>query len=322
MDSAGTIVDERRLPNEDMDGYLNDHVPRETYAVLEATRNWPFMYDLLAKHVDRVELAHPKEVKMIASAAVKTDKVDASALAHLARLNFLPTAYAAPANVRDLRQAMRHREWLVGQRTQAKNRIHAVLAGYNLISPVSNLFGVKGRAYLVEVLANQIRLASQKVIADYLALIDLLDQKIIGLEDKVQLSEEQAHMVRLLMTMPGVGKIAATTVVGEVGDFSRFDSPKSLCNWSGLTPRVRKSDAIVRHGKISKQGSRYVRAVMVRAATVAARCSPRWAKVHDKLLRRCGKRGAKVAVARRMLTVFYYMIKRDQLYQENYHQGA
>ena len=63
--------------------------------MLEATRNWAFLYDLLEMHVERVELAHPKELKAIANAAVKTDRIDAKVLANLARMNFLPTAYAA-----------------------------------------------------------------------------------------------------------------------------------------------------------------------------------------------------------------------------------
>jgi len=68
MDVKGEVIDERRLPNAEMRGYLEEHVPQETYAVLEATRNWPFMYDMLSDHVERVELAHPKEVKAIANA--------------------------------------------------------------------------------------------------------------------------------------------------------------------------------------------------------------------------------------------------------------
>jgi transposase len=73
MNQDGEIIDEQRLENTEVAGYLKQKVPQNTYAVLEATRNWPFMYDLLAEHVDRVELAHPKEVKAIANAAVKTD---------------------------------------------------------------------------------------------------------------------------------------------------------------------------------------------------------------------------------------------------------
>ena len=152
MDTEGEVIDERRLLNAEMVGYLEQHVPQETYAVLEATCNWPFMYDMLSEHVERVELAHPKEVKAIANAAVKTDQIDAGVLAHLARLNYLPTAYAAPKEVRDLRLYTRHRSWLIRHRTQAKNRLQAVLASYNLASPVSDLFGVKGREFLEEVL--------------------------------------------------------------------------------------------------------------------------------------------------------------------------
>jgi len=70
MDSTGTAIDERQIRNLDMLEYLQGNVPRETYAVLVATRNWPFMYDILKNHVERVELAHPKERKAIAHAAV------------------------------------------------------------------------------------------------------------------------------------------------------------------------------------------------------------------------------------------------------------
>jgi transposase len=321
MNGEGEVIDERRLPNAEVAGYLEQHVPQETYAVLEATRNWPFMYDMLAEHVERVELAHPKEVKAIANAAVKTDRIDANVLAHLARMNYLPTAYAAPKEFRDLRLYTRHRSWLIGHRTQAKNRIQAVLASYNLVSPVSDLFGAKGREFLEEV-KEDLRPAAQRVIMDNLSLIYRLDEQIMELEQEIPLTEEQAHNIQLLMSIPGVGKVTALTILAEVGQISRFNSPKSLCNWAGLTPRVRKSDAIVRHGKISKQGSAYLRSAMGQAAMVASRFSPRWYRVHEQLAKRCGKRGAKVAVARRLLTVIYYMLKRGQVYQENYHRGA
>ena len=85
---------------------------------------------------------------------------------------------------------------------------------------------------------------------------------------------------------------------------------------------LRKSDAIVRHGKISKQGSRYLRGAMVQAATVAYRLSSRWGRVHDRIAKRCGRKGAKTALARHMLTVIYYMLKRNESFQEDYPRGA
>ena len=295
MNQAGEIIAEDRLENAKVGSYLEQKVPQNTYAVMEATRNWPFMYDLLSEHVDRVELAHPKEVKAIAN--------------------------AAPKEVRDLRLYTRHRKWLVEERTQAKNRIRAVLASYDLASSVGNLFGVRGRKILEEVIP-ELRPAGQRVITDQLATIDHLEQQIKALEKEIPLSEEQKQQVKLLNSMPGIHKVTAMTILAEIGDISRFHSPKSLCNWAGLTPRVRKSDAVVRHGRISKQGSRYLRGAMVQAATVAYRFSPRWGRVHDKTAKRCGRTGAKTALARRMLTVIYYMLKRNQPYEEDYHRGA
>jgi transposase len=318
MDSQGRLVDERRLPNEEMTAYLKEEVPPETYAVLEATRNWPFMYDLLTEHMARVELAHPKELKAISAAAVKTDKVDARTLAHLARMNYLPIAYAAPSEIRDLRMEVRHRDSLVSQRTQAKNRIHAVLASYNLVSPKTDLFSVSGREYLEEVMRDALRLAAVRSVRRDLALIDHLTQQIAELEGSLQLSAEQEQQVKLLCTMPGVGRLGAIILLAEIGDIQRFKSAKALCNWAGLTPKVRSSDIHVRHGRISKQGPALARATMTRAATIASRYSKRWYRVHEKISLRSGRRAAKVAVARRLLTVIYHMLKRQEPYQEDY----
>jgi hypothetical protein len=63
LDAQGDIRDERHIANEELPTYLHEVVPPKTYAVLEATRDWHFAYDLLVGHVDRVELAHPKELK-------------------------------------------------------------------------------------------------------------------------------------------------------------------------------------------------------------------------------------------------------------------
>jgi len=112
----------------------------------------------------------------------------------------------------------------------------------------------------------------------------------------------------------------APTIVAEIGDIQRFHSPKALCNWAGLTPRIRSSGGTTRHGRISKEGSPFLRGAMTRAAAVASIRSKRWYMVHEKLVKRCGKKGAKVAVARRLLTIAYHMLKRNQPYNENYGQ--
>jgi len=87
-----------------------------------------------------------------------------------------------------------------------------------------------------------------------------------------------------------------------------------------LTPKVLSSDAVVQHGHITKEGSRFLRSAMVQAATTACRVSSKWCRVHEHMAFRCGRRAARVAVARRLLTVIYYMWKKDQPYQEDYGQ--
>ncbi len=280
MDQMGHIIDERRISNDEVGAYLKEYVPKETYAVLEATRNWPFMYDLLSDHVDRVELAHPKELNLIAKAVIKNDPIDSKALANLARLNYLPIAYAAPREIRDLRTYIRHRDWLITQRTRAKNRVHAMLAYYNLVSPVTDLFGTKGREFLDECLPT-LRPAARRVVMDSLDLIDHLNQNIEELENAIELTPEQEKQIKLLTSMPGVGKITAITILAEIGDMRRFNNPKALCNWAGLTPGVRQSDQTVRHGHIFKAGSSHLRGAMTRAAAMASRTSKRWYHVHD-----------------------------------------
>lgn len=320
MNANGEVIDKQRITNQEITQYLQEKVPLETYAVLEATRNWPFMYDLLQEHVQQVDLVHAKAVRTIANAAVKTDQIDASTLAHLARLNYIPKAYAATQEMRDLRQLLRHREWMVNQRSKAKNRVHAVLAAYNLVSPVTDLFGVAGRQYLEEIMQTELRSSARQVVEDHMAMIDHLTERIHALFKSISLDEQKGHIVKLLMSMPGVGKLIAMILLAEIGDISRFHSPKALCSWAGLTPKVHSSDAVVQHGHITKEGSRYLRTAMVQAATVACRVSRRWYVTHSHLALRCGRRAARVAVACRLLTVIYFLWKRDQPYQEDYGQ--
>ena len=160
--------------------------------------------------------------------------------------------------------------------------------------------------------------AAKRVIEDHLSLIDHLDIHIEALEKDTSLNIEQKEAVKLLKTIPGVGKIIAITLIAEIGDIQRFQSPKGLCNWAGLTPRIRSSGGFTRYGHISKEGSPFLRGAMTRAATVASKISKRWYLVHETMVKRCGKKGAKVVVARRLLSVVYYMLKKKEPYQENY----
>ena len=125
MDPGGEILAEGNLPTEEVAAVVPS---RDCAVVLEATGSWHHTYDALCDCADVVKLAHPSRIKAIASARIKTDRIDARILAHLLRTDLIPEAWAAPQEVRDLRDLVRLRWRFVGQRTTAKNRISNLLA--------------------------------------------------------------------------------------------------------------------------------------------------------------------------------------------------
>jgi len=116
--------------------------------------------------------------------------------------------------------------------------------------------------------------------------------------------------IRRLTAIPGIGFLSAAVVLAEVGEVSRFASPDQLASWAGLTPTERSSDEHTQRGHISKQGSRWLRWVMVEAASRRFR-DPALRRFEERIARRRGKKIARVALARRLLTLCFYAL-RDQ----------
>lgn len=120
----------------------------ELSLAVEPVSQWYYYADLLENLGVDVHLAHPMNVKAIASARIKTDKIDAGVLADLLRANLLPEAYFSPAEVRGWKEQCRFRASLINLRTQVKNKIHAILFKHALKHNFSNLFGKGGRRWL------------------------------------------------------------------------------------------------------------------------------------------------------------------------------
>lgn len=314
MDAQGNIGDQRRLSNDAMPDYVAQ-LPESTFAVLEATGNWSYMYDILEAGTDEVVLVHPRRVRAIAAARVKTDKIDATTLAHLARADLLPTAYAPPVKIRELRDLVRHRSKLVRERTRHKNRIHTILSKHNLHSPCTDLFGKKGRAFLKET-RKHLSSIHQLMLDDYLNLIDGLNEQIKSVNQVIRAWAKDDPRAQLLTSMPGIGIYSAAVIIADIGDIKRFDGPKQLCSYAGLVPSTRSSDTRVRHGRITKEGSPWLRWIMVSAAQRAPCASPRLSSFFERTLQQHGKKTARVALARKMLSIIYYMMLRNMPYQE------
>jgi transposase len=264
MDPAGEILAEGSLPTEE----VATVVPPDCAVVLEATGSWHHTYDALRSCAASVKLAHPSHVKAIASARVKTDKIDARILAHLLRTDLVPEAWAPPTEVRELRDLVRLRWRFVAQRTTAKNRISNLLARRCLRFAGTDLFGRPGRAWLAEL---ELDPHSRTLIELLLATIDEADAHVAELTALLRERLAGAPEVVLLTTIPGVGFLTAATLVAELGDPRRFGRAAQVSTYFGLVPRVRASADVAHYGRITRAGSPHARRALVEAAHVAAR---------------------------------------------------
>ena len=287
IDADGEVLANRNVPNgvEPILGVIGG-LPPGTPAAFEAAYGWGWLAGLLEDYGFDPHLVHPLRCKAIASARLKNDKVDAAILAQLLRADLLPEAWIAPPAVRQLRALLRHRVQLVRLRTLLRNRIHAVLADHGHDRPAGCWTG-PGRAWLA---ALDLPAASREVIGDDLALIDALQVPIDRLDWEIHQQAKADPRVKVLTQLPGVGPFTALVIFAEIGDVSRFASARKLASWAGLTPTVRGSDRILRHGHISKQGSAWLRWVLCEAAQTAKR---------HPALRRQLRRPSPAAAARR-----------------------
>ncbi|HWQ23135.1 MAG TPA: IS110 family transposase [Gaiellaceae bacterium] len=301
LDEDGRELLSRRVANdpEALKAILAE-LGSELQVALEATYGWEWLADLLEAEGHELHLSHPLRTKAIAAARVKTDSVDARTLAHLLRTDLLPEAYVAPRELRDLRDLLRHRVVLTRMRSALKNRVHALLARQGIQNRHSDLFGAGGRRYLAEV---RVREPARRRLESLLSLIDDFDREIELAKREIDALARDDPRVDVLCQLRGIGPYTAMLVIAEVGAIERFRSARHLCAWAGLTPTVRSSDGRARLGHISRQGSPHVRWAMVEAAQKAATGGGPLRASFERIAKRRGRNIAKVALARRMLTL-------------------
>jgi len=314
VNEKGTILGQGKVPNEKkaFQEIMGEAV-EETKAVIEATGNWYYLHDLLSDLVGEVVVAHPLKTKAIASARIKTDKIDATTLAHLLRTDFIPRSYIAPLTVRKLRELLRYRISLVRMSTRVKNKIHSILIKNGLKQPYSDLFGKKGRVWLESLMINAVQ---SMALGGYLHVLDTLAEEIKVVSQEIDLQAKADPRAAILESIPGIGHYSAMLILSEIGDIKRFPTSNHLVSYAGLNPSVHSSGGITHYGRIAKQGSSYLRWVMVEVASIAARHSRRLGDYHVRIARKHGRKTANVALAREILEISYHILKKGVLFKE------
>ena len=332
LESSGQMGPVIRIKHEsgELERFLSTLAPGSPVAV-EACGSWMWITGKLEAAGLVPHLADPLKVKQRIAGSTRTDATDAAGLAQLLGAGTLPEVWMATPVIRDMRGLVRCRLGLRSHQTSFKNRIHGVLNQYGLKNwveeeegiDIHDWFAVKAQAQLMKAI-EQLPSASQEAMRQQWLAVKDLERRIKSLELAMEARMGKLGWLRLLQTMPGVGKILGATIWVEIGDVRRFPSAQHLARYAGLVPQVQSSGGKTWRGPTPKDCNHYLKWAFVEAAnTIVARQS-KWENKHIHvvgLYRRVkattklsGK--AKVAVARHLAEASWWILTRKKDYCE------
>ena len=313
IDESGRALSNERFSstNEELNRFLDRF--QDAKFVLESTGIWEFIYEGIEKRGFEVQLAHPMKVRAIAEARVKTDKVDAETLAQLLRADLIPRSWIPNKDMRDLRQLVRQRAYLVQQSTSLKNRIHAELLRRGVRRPENLRTPFSKRSI------RWMRSLEIPTVFSCLSCLEYVLAEIEEINAQLLVEFERRGDAQLISTIPGIGFYGALLILAEIDDVHRFRHSENLCAYAGLVPTVSQSASSVKYGAISKDGSAYLRWILTESVHVHTRYNPgsQLSSFHARVARRRGKRIATVATARKLLRIIYFMLMRHEPYSSH-----
>ena len=266
---------------------------------------------LTLKKIPEVNLhvVHPNEIKWIHQSSAKTDKIDARKLSHLARGDLLPPkVHIVNGKVRQIRELVSARHTLQSKRVALINSIRGCLKqeGYRL---PQKFFGNKNWRQQLERM--RVGRTQKLILGSYMSSIESLHKAESELTQKIVQIENKD--IKRLQTIPGIGVLSSRVIVSAVDEISRFSSKKQLAKYGALTPRIYQSGGVTHLGRINRDGRHEVRRVLLQCAHTVARMRSYEAKplrqFFERIKKRRGKKIAIVALARKLLTIAYGVLK-------------
>jgi len=306
MNEEGRLLKEDRFRNDlqSVDRFFIDI--KEARVVMESSSTWYHLYRFLSKRY-HVILSNPVKTKAIASAKIKTDRIDAKVLADLLRGGYIAECYIPDGSIMELRELVRYRADLVRARTRVKNRIHSILLMHGIridAQPFTRDF------------VRELKELKDYRIDGYLDVLESLNMKIRDASARIRSIANDNETCRLLMTIPGIGYYSAVLIESEIGDISRFPDSYHLCSYAGLIPSTHSSGGVTYHGRITKRGSKYLRWIMTECTHTHVRTVPESSvsKFYAKIARKKGKQKGIVAAASKLLKIVYWVMKERREY--------
>jgi transposase len=304
------VVPAKRLDLDDWLVWAKRHLePTDTLVVEATTNTWEF-YDQTRPLVGQLQVANAGKVALIAKTRVKTDNLDVFKLARLSVANLIPEVWVPPLAVRELRDLIAHRQRLTRTYTMVANRLQSFLHRYHFVPPAGELFWESHRPWWEGLAVS----ATERLrIRQDLATLDHLRPQLAEVDAELaRLSTEApwAADVPLLLQLPGFGLLTVMTLLGAIGQVTRFETAKHLVGYAGLGASVHDSGETHRGGRITKQGRKDMRRVLIEAAWTAVRYHPHWKREFEHLTARMAKGKAIVTIAHKLLVAAWYVLTR------------
>jgi transposase len=320
-DDKGKIVNEFFFGNDangisDLLSIVKTNSTTTTQAVLESTGNmWMRIHDTLEENGIDTILANPYKTMIIAEAKIKSDKLDARILADLLRTDLIYQSYVPKKEDRDKRSLVRHRITLSRTKTKLVNKVHSTLDKYDYKTDMTDIFGVLGIEWLKSLLP-KVSPIDRIILSTSIESIQAINYQIDMVSKEIsKYACRNDRNVRILLSITGIDVFAAMLISSEIVDVRRFSTPWKLVSYAGLAPSIRESAGKMITGRITKQGSPWLRWILIQCALVAVRHDNRLGLFYSRIKNKKGHGKAIVATAKELLVIIWYMLTRNQLYR-------
>jgi transposase len=287
--------------------YLKPHQKEIVGIVVESTFNWYWLVDGLMEAGHKVHLANPSAIQQYSGLKHVDDKHDAFWLAQMLRLEILPEGYIYPKEERPIRDLLRKRRHLVKLRTSL------LISLQNIIS---RNCGIQFRANEVKLLKED-RVSPLLEGNEDLALagkasketIDQLTRQIYRIERSIVQRVELKESYRYLLTLPGVGKILALTIMLETGPIARFAQVGDYASYCRKVPSRWTSNEKTKGKGNQKNGNKYLAWAFPEAAEFARRYDAKARDYYTRKMRKTNFMVAHSALAHKLARAAYYLMK-------------
>jgi transposase len=306
LEKEGSLVMEERMPTKDLGKFLSS-LPGEKHVAVESVGFIHPIYAKLSSIEDcTVSVANPSRLRLISGSGTKNDRNDAKVLGDLLRTNYLPLAHMRDEETREKLFVVNDRVTYGLRRGELRGTMRWLLKRRGI--EVEKPFSDEGRKRLRE-----LRLQEIEIRLDELQLvestIERLDHQIVDIVSR-------DARAKLMDTLPGVAPYTALFLACVLDDIDRFPDSKHACAYLGLVPWLDESADVTHLGHITKKGDKWLRRNLVECARVAIRKDPHLSEFYTRLRHKRGERKALIAVARKLVSYAYWMLKRNLTYEE------